>query len=84
MHDRFFAHNPKEFIRTLGLLSEYSLPQLVKAVETIHATGARVQVDNLQMLLGNQPPPELPVTQGEIELACEAQLRRYGREARCA
>jgi transposase len=82
MHDRFFAANPKEFIRALALLSEYSLAQLAKAVETLNATGARMQADSLKMLLGNHPPPpELPAIQSEIELACEAQLRRYGREA---
>jgi len=84
LYDRFFADRPKEFIRMLGLLSDYSPEQLCRAAQTLADTGAHPQVDSLKMILGNRPdPPELPPN-GEIESACEAQLRRYAKEVTAA
>jgi len=75
--NRFFADNPKEFILTLDLLSEYSLYQLETAIDTLIASGARVQLDNIKMILSNKPMVHEFDENNEIERACEAQLSRY-------
>ena len=78
---RFFADNPKEFIQTLDLLSEYSIYQLETAIDKLVASGARIQLDNIKMVLGNKPTVYEFAENNEIERACEAQLSGYMREA---
>lgn len=76
--ERFFTENPKEFIMMLDLLSEHSLHKLKSAIETLLETGAKIQLDNIKMILGNKIYMAEPAFSDEIEKACEAQLAAYG------
>jgi hypothetical protein len=78
IYDRFFKDKPKEFIMMLDLLSGYSLHKLKSAIDTLLEAGAKVQLDNIKMILGNKAYVAEPAFSDEIERACEAQLAAYG------
>jgi len=75
--DKFFANDPKEFILLLDMLADYTIHQLKSAIETLSQTGAKVQIDNIKMLLQNKQQEYDLVACDDIEKACVAQLARY-------
>ena len=80
LYNTHFSECPKEFIQVLGLLSEYSLEQIMKAIETLAGTGAKIQMDSIKMILVNKPAVSAPAGNDDIEKACELYLSRYQNE----
>lgn len=80
IYKQFFQDSPKEFIAMLELFDVYSLDRLKSAIDILVESGAKVQLDNIRMVLGNKPCCYTPPSNDEIEKACEAQLSGYARE----
>jgi transposase len=81
VYERFFATQPKEFIKAIDIMDEYSLSAVNGAAERLADAGARVQADSLRMILGGKADIDIIPASNAIEHACEAQLAAYGREA---